>query len=955
MAFSTAMYISGDPTPSSIDIALHLPPLQTSFDNDAYQRLHHPRPGPGFADQKTSNHRSKHDSTAPEVTASHLKKRSSRFGLSTFFSKSKSSDVEAQPERLGTPLEEGEEGENPRGNVTGASYVTGQTSFSQEINALPPVEGPSTPLRHRASKAALRSKTSFRKESSSKGTTAWTAPPLFQAYPQAVKHAILHVPTLSAEAILRLHTAKDKGERQTSESYTTDSNLARVQKEKKSKRPTTSDSLSKGDWTDKIFVLVTSGYLLQYAGNGAFDRLPDKIMPLSKDSAAFASDAIPGRPYVLQISQVYDEQGKVDLDASKSMFKRLGLRNEMRRSTSSLLLVLENAGDMSDWLVTVRKEIQAMGGREYNPDEFTRPATGDRPQLQPRPSQRYLIRRDPYRFSEKPSEVLSHVVPDVDIAREGASRENAVTPTPVVAHRQSMATSTSMESRSVSNTTASINQSYLDRLRESPRQSYASTDARTVATSRDTSPAPSPMKLGFDAQDHHFPGNRETLKPHKTASPPQQSTMQTPQYRRTSSPAPPNFSVPTFSKRYSSATSSPAPSFTTSKAQSTPATLLHEPASPPTINEESEAKDRRTSTLGELQFHRKASPRVSKYIPSPDTLPTLTPPASSGSHEHSYSPESDHRFSRRFSSLDYSRGVSPLRLARSSPSPHPPPTAALPAIPDGKVSHRASLLPPPTTPLPALPTAKAKNRYSMMPQTTAPMPTSSVQRPSSSSSADPPRSAAMPTLPSSSHDLHSSVTLAPLTGLPAVFQGVPSSKVSLIQHPPQNSGDSNSKPSRGLIARPTGSQTCSDPVTEMPPPLPPPAEFKPISASKSAFNVKSLTPPLNAAPSPPKPSRAPPPPPLVAPASRPQLEFRKSMQAVPRIGREPPPVVSPVERPMSRISITSPAESYFDAPAPHPFIPPIRVSERKFRGSIDGPWNPGYRGPQRTFMDLRVG
>lgn len=52
---------------------------------------------------------------------------------------------------------------------------------------------------------------------------------------------------------------------------------------------------TKVEWTRKIFILVTSGYLLQYASAGSFDRVPEKMMKLGKDSVAFASDAIPGK------------------------------------------------------------------------------------------------------------------------------------------------------------------------------------------------------------------------------------------------------------------------------------------------------------------------------------------------------------------------------------------------------------------------------------------------------------------------------------------------------------------------------------------------------------------------------------------------------------------------------------------------------------------------------------
>ncbi len=56
------------------------------------------------------------------------------------------------------------------------------------------------------------------------------------------------------------------------------------EKAKSKHRRQISGSLSRADWTQKIFILVTSGYLLQYSGDGSFDRLPEKMMQLGKDS-----------------------------------------------------------------------------------------------------------------------------------------------------------------------------------------------------------------------------------------------------------------------------------------------------------------------------------------------------------------------------------------------------------------------------------------------------------------------------------------------------------------------------------------------------------------------------------------------------------------------------------------------------------------------------------------------
>ena len=707
-------------------------------------------------------------------------------------------------------------------------------------------------------------------------------------------------------------------------------------------------------------------------------------MPLSKDSAAFASDAVPGKPYVLQISQVSAEDGTVDTEASRSMFKKLGLRMEMRRSASSFLLVLDNPEEMSSWLVAVRKEIQAMGGKEYNPDEFKRRTSTERPQLQQKPSQRYMVKRDPHRFSEKPWEPPSDLSFSSDADTKTASRDDAETPTPATVQRHPSVTELSIGSRSLSNATSSINQSHLDRLKESPRQSYASTDVGTLATSQASSPAPSPHEAVFDFQDQamlavnsqtmastyigaaqtstdkqpaHTAQRRDTLRPQKSQPLPQQASGYTQQHRRTPSPAAPNFSVPTFSKRYSTA-SSPSPvASATSKCHSPAVPIQHDASAPLLIEEESNVLEKRTSTLGELQSVRKASPRVIKPSPAPDANRMPGSRASSFFHDRPSSSESDARFARRFSSLDYSRGVSPLQLGSQPPAPHPPPSTALPPIPNSSPSQLASHGAPPTAPLPAIPMARVKHRYSMMPSSTASPTVSKLKRPSSSSSADTPRPPS--SFASARHEptVGSDSNPTPMSAFSITRHSNSWSQVPVLQEHVKSLADTRAEESERAAAihherRASTGGTAKDSSLQ--------PTVVSIETPKAESNKERLTPFLNfIAPSPPKPTRAPPPPPPVSSSTteseRPSLEFRKSMQRFPRIGREPPPVPSPAERPRSRISISSPAESYFDAPAPHPFIPPIKVSERKFRGSIDGPWNPTYSGPQRTFFDLSVG
>lgn len=943
-----------------------LPPLQASFET------HRPRPVVNLSDEKPYGNKfnespyalqTNQPSTDQDFKGRNVKRRSSRFGLAGFFTRSKPSDVDERLGKMGIKEEEEESAERPMTGGTEVSCLPIAMPVTEEIDALPPVESAANPLRYKASKPTLKVKSSFKAEIPTKKSTIWDPPPLFQAYPQAVKHATLRAPLLSAEAVLRLHVSRNASANSSSESYPSDSNPSKFHKEKRLKRHTAAEVLSKGEWTHKVFIMITSGYFLQYAGDGNFDRLPEKIMPLTTESAAFASDAIPGQPYVLQVSQVSDDQGTLDKEASRSMLKKLGLRTEMRRSTSTFLLVLESPEEMSAWLAAVRKEIQVMGGKTYKPDEFQiRDPQDFLPVLQQRPSQRYLVKRDPNRFSEKKHKSSSHFDRTKDPVEEAATGNPGV-PIPAISKRQSLATQSSMVSRSVSNTTSSINQIYLDRLRESPRESYASTDAKTASTSPYASPRLSPDKTESEIPDLtctfddtppapfsypsavHIPmqnqakekgSYRESSRPSPATSPPQQPSRNASKHRRTSSPTAPNFSVPTFSKRYSTAKVSPVLSYTISNSQ-TPPIPLHESDSDHNNDEEASSTTKKDVAITELEHLRRESPSVSRKVLGIDQNALLTPPHSSASCDPPTFSDGENRFSRRFSSLEYSRGVSPIQPARQSPSPHPPPTAALPAIPRANPSNLTSLYPPPTTALPPIPTAgRLPQRYSMAspPRTTLPaLPV--VDRPPSSAATLAPTKA-LRARPENSKPHHISFATSAAVVSKDASQSIASNRPILTHRPSQES----SKPDiieAQQLRRPTSMQVRNRAVPDQ----------QHLASSrpgfKNAFEPEGLTPLVNE--SPPKPTREPPPPP-------PQQGHVQGRRSVPRIGREPPPVYSPASSPKRRISVSSRAESYFDGPAPHPFIPPIRVSERKFRGSLDGPWNISYDAPQRTFLDL---
>ena len=959
---------------------LRLPPLPTPFNNDPFHQSHHTTSTDLFFNPKRNSQRNKQMPTVPDSLSPSLKRRTSRFGLSGLFGRSKPLVMEEVQEQLEVHPECEEATETPRSADTARLQKANARPLSPEVQALSIIDPSTATLRTRPSKTALGSKASPKVEVNGGSLTAWDPPPISQVYSQAVRHATLKAPTLSVETILRLNAERGSSSTLRTESYTPEFNTVKSVKEKRLKKPTALDALSKGDWTEKVFVLVTSGYLLQYAGQGSFNRLPEKIMPLSKESVAFASDAIPGKPYVLQISQVSNENGTLDREALRSMFKSMGLRSQMKRSAFSFLLVFDSSEELSSWMAVVRKEIRAMGGKEHRPDHIRKPAEfGSNHELHRRPTRRHLVRKDPDAFPQIPASSSNVLLDDNAISPE-SSMQTVDSVDTALAKRQSMATQQSVDSRTTSNTAESINQVHLDRLKESPRQSYASTAGKTTttSTSRDSSPGPSPVNLHADVPQWAPSLNerRQTtsmyhgvvrssvqqltlpskIRPESTASPTAPPSSQsvpkhTSQQQQTLSPAAPNFSVPTFSKRYSSSNSSPTLSCTTSKPQSQPIALTQASPSPSVINEEEESIGKGASIIGEIQHLEKPSPRpLNSLSPSANTLPR-----SAGSCGPPSLPKGDRPFSRRFSSLEYSRGISPIQLASHSPSPHPPPTTALPPLP-GIEGSRANPTTPrlPTSLLPS-PPAKSPPRV-LVARSPSPPRTELSQRdfpyppPIKPLPAVPnisPSSCAR-VLPSSTEKSAEQLTVNEPPGALVTVQATTSSPIApKAEVPPQPAltrsptTQESTKPdsfrSRGQ-RRPVSMQVRSQ--TSVHHASPPPTAFQ------TAFDLKNIAaPPTESLPAPPKPTRNPPPPPS---EQIPKLITNNDSGL---IGRESTPA-SALPSPRSRISVVSPAMSTFEGSAPHPFIPPIKVSERKFRGSLDGPWNPAYGAPQRNFFDL---
>jgi hypothetical protein len=246
---------------------------------------------------------------------------------------------------------------------------------------------------------------------------SWDPPPLFQAYPQSLKHALLDASCLSTNVILRKSPYRDgrtpddlaKAEPIDSQSMGAPLNKAKEGSNKHARK--LSASISSSGWTKHVFVLVDSGYLLQYAGGGHHDRLPEKMMQLRKDTVAFASDAIPGRHWVLQVSQIAGEDTITKSESSKGILSRIGLQSaESRRSTQNFLMVFDNAEDLDSWLTTIRREVEALGGRQCRPRT---PTDGeDRYLRSHRTVQGVSGSTDPHQFPAAPYRVLSPVRPE---------------------------------------------------------------------------------------------------------------------------------------------------------------------------------------------------------------------------------------------------------------------------------------------------------------------------------------------------------------------------------------------------------------------------------------------------------------------------------------------------------------------------------------------------------------
>lgn len=392
----------------------------------------------------------------------------------------------------------------------------------------------------------------------------WKPPPLFQAYPQAIKHGTLPAPTLSADSILRVHAAA-KGGRQRDEGVlsqqwegTQEESASKLRKrEDREKRHirSVSETISKTDWTQKIYVVTTSGYILQYSGDGKYDRLPEKMLLLGPKSVAFASDAIPGKHWVLQVSK--GAEGDTTTPAVESpqprpLLARLGFhRSYTRRLTHSFLLVFNDPDELSSWLLTVRAQIEECGGKKYVSERVF--DDGMEHQLRPKVSLRQLVKKDPNRFSN------SFLQPQYESQFEGDSQCGST-----LSRRSSYASNNRHSFISTTQTDVTVPPQASSSNNSSgrfyagpagPREAPSSPAVRNNNLASFTAPP----RDATHSPVLPNPRKRQSMVYMSTQPPannPQPENSQPPRAQstdplvRSASPPTPNFSVPSFSKRF---------------------------------------------------------------------------------------------------------------------------------------------------------------------------------------------------------------------------------------------------------------------------------------------------------------------------------------------------------------------------------------------------------------------
>ncbi|POR34595.1 Uncharacterized protein TPAR_05207 [Tolypocladium paradoxum] len=444
-----------------------------------------------FAPSRRSDLNQVQDENPVLLRQEKLGRRESRLGLRSIFGRSRAAK---EPERL-PPTIHSPRSTSIRSPMADMSHWPHGHSSDAALSSSPPWQQlpmtPETPElgqnAHHEQASAKRRRAASKPPKQPRETLAnWSMPPLFKAFPQAVRHVTLPAATMSADAILRLNEKKNSAKlREEANVAQNETREGGKDDEKRKHRRNASVSAESLEWTTKIYILVTSGYVLQYAGDGHFDRLPEKVLRLGPSSAAFATDAIPGRHWVVHVSSTAEADG-TPTPESRSFFSKLPFRMD-RRNASNLLMVFESADVMEAWIAALRGEIEKLGGKK-NLSETGKPKTEESTQhLRERHSQRTLIVRDLSRFSRSRGSRTTVG----DRGRDSSDGSTRLASPDTIRDQ-------SLDGESTTNSVVSQDERQLDNLRESSnRLSFISSGQRTIVTSTGSSPEGSPTRESF--------------------------------------------------------------------------------------------------------------------------------------------------------------------------------------------------------------------------------------------------------------------------------------------------------------------------------------------------------------------------------------------------------------------------------------------------------------------------
>ncbi|KAI0110117.1 hypothetical protein F4814DRAFT_391249 [Daldinia grandis] len=445
-----------------------------------------------------------------------LEKRESRIGLRSLFGRSRTGkDDKTGEEALPSPKESLRHG-GKRSSLADINVFNRGIHMSRsEVSLLPSPLAPAKPSPtesfssissrgRRGSNVANKSK--LRQPlSPTSPTTAFDPPPLFKMYPQAMKHATLPACATPIETLVRFSESKNSSLQ--NDFLQGDIALDRREAGRKVEGEKKKKSKFAPEWTSKIYALVTSGYLLQYAAEGPFNRLPEKVLHLTRDSAAYVSDLIPGKHWVVRVTSSMDADGNPSTDA-KSLRSRLALRGIEKRQVSNMLLVFESPEIMDIWLAILRREIESLGGKKKLSETGNPEADDSAATLKAQASQRTIIVRDPARFSRIVSQ-------DFSWTQENALADPTEESDPNNPPVKRLSESTVDDDSSM----VSSDGQRLDSLRDSGtgsgiRLSFVSSGQRTIMSSAESSPANSPIRASFSSQEEYlFQKNQSPLPP----------------------------------------------------------------------------------------------------------------------------------------------------------------------------------------------------------------------------------------------------------------------------------------------------------------------------------------------------------------------------------------------------------------------------------------------------------